>query len=214
LSDVYKSQADLEVQLNVAKSNLALVIANNEMLEEALRRDSSGGSKGLGWQRRSGHSSKERQSLEEWQEAVDFSGGNEGLATASPQTPSQLVPTPTTSSQGQDNSRFFKFRFSSSSTSSRPTSRPSTPSVVSTSSPQIPQRGQSPNLPSPTPQPGTKELEELNVELQKERSARKSAEKDKANLEAELESLSQALFEEVRSHSCYMASRCELIELY
>ena len=32
LSDAYKSQAELEVQLNVAKSNLQLVISNNEML--------------------------------------------------------------------------------------------------------------------------------------------------------------------------------------
>lgn len=176
------------------------------MLEEALRRDSSGSSKGLGWQRRSGHSSKERQSLEEWQHAIDFSGGNEGLTTASPQTPNLPGPASTASSQGQDNGRFFRFRFSSPSTSSRPASRPSTPSVVSTSSPQIPQRDQSPNLPSPTPHSSTKELEGLNVELEKERSARKSAEKERANLEAELESLSQALFEEVRRLLTYTSA--------
>ncbi|EKM75296.1 hypothetical protein AGABI1DRAFT_116490 [Agaricus bisporus var. burnettii JB137-S8] len=196
LSEVYKSQADLEVELNVAKSNLALVIANNEMLEEALHRDNSGSSKDVGWQRRSGHSSGERQSLEEWQQAVDFSAGNEGSATAPTQIPGQPTPAPIIANQGQDNGRFFRFRFSSPSTSSRPTSRPSTPSAMSTSSPQIPQRNQSPNLPSPLPSHVTKELEGLNAELEKERSARKSAQKEKASLEAELESLSQALFEE------------------
>ena len=37
LSEAYRAQTELEVQLNVAKSNLKLVIANNEMLEDALR---------------------------------------------------------------------------------------------------------------------------------------------------------------------------------
>ncbi|KAJ7190740.1 hypothetical protein GGX14DRAFT_579541 [Mycena pura] len=37
----YKSKAELEVQLNVAKANLHLVIANNEMLEEALKSEPS-----------------------------------------------------------------------------------------------------------------------------------------------------------------------------
>jgi len=47
-----KAQAEIEVQLNVAKSNLQLVIANNEMLEDALKRD-SGQSKDVGWRRTS-----------------------------------------------------------------------------------------------------------------------------------------------------------------
>ncbi|KAF8170825.1 hypothetical protein K438DRAFT_1853317 [Mycena galopus ATCC 62051] len=50
LSEAYKSKAELEVQLNVAKSNLQLVIANNEMLEEALK---SGGGRDVGWRRSS-----------------------------------------------------------------------------------------------------------------------------------------------------------------
>ena len=51
-----------------------------------------------------------------------------------------------------------------------------------------------PSLPS-----HVKELEELTAELAKERAAKKIITDEKAALEAELESLSQALFEEVRS---------------
>ena len=51
-----------------------------------------------------------------------------------------------------------------------------------------------PSLPS-----HVKELEELTAELAKERAAKKTIIDEKAALEAELESLSQALFEEVRS---------------
>jgi ribosomal protein L9 len=42
-----------------------------------------------------------------------------------------------------------------------------------------------------------KEVEELNEQLLKERAAKKKVEEEKAALEAELEALSQALFEEV-----------------
>jgi hypothetical protein len=44
-----------------------------------------------------------------------------------------------------------------------------------------------------------KELEDLTAELEKERAARKAIAQEKTALEDELESLSQALFEEVRS---------------
>ncbi|KXN93322.1 hypothetical protein AN958_00246 [Leucoagaricus sp. SymC.cos] len=54
LSEAYKTQADLGVQLNVAKSNLALVIANNEILEDAFKRDNSTSSHDVGWHRQSG----------------------------------------------------------------------------------------------------------------------------------------------------------------
>jgi hypothetical protein len=43
----------------------------------------------------------------------------------------------------------------------------------------------------------SKELEDLTAELEKERAARKAIAKEKTDLEDELESLSQALFEEV-----------------
>lgn len=174
------------------------------MLEDALRRDNSGSSKEVGWRRRSGKDSdpsQERQSLEEWQHAVEPSGGNESLpgsAVNSPQIP-QGAPSATNTNQGQENGRFFKFRFTTTSTSSRPASRPTTPSGAAASSPQLPQQVASPTL-SVIPPHIAKELEDLNSELQKERSARKAVEQEKSNLEAELESLSQALFEEVPSY--------------
>lgn len=42
----------------------------------------------------------------------------------------------------------------------------------------------------------TREIEELTSQLEKERAARKTIAEEKAAIEAELESLSQALFEE------------------
>lgn len=205
LTEAYKTQADLEVQLNVAKSNLALVIANNEMLEDALKRDNTGSSRDVGWRRRSGKDSevssekRERQSLEEWQQVPaheNTTGSSESLPSSSMSSPQISNQTVSSSSsnpnnvQAQEASRFFRFRFAS--TSSRPTTRPSTPAATIAASPQVPQ---SPSTP-PIPPHVTKELEELSSELQKERSARKAAEDEKTNLEAEIELLSQALFEE------------------
>ena len=54
LTDAYKSQAEPEVQLNVAKFNLQLVISNNQMLEDAVKRESSTQSRDVGWRRTSG----------------------------------------------------------------------------------------------------------------------------------------------------------------
>ena len=52
LKEAYKTQADLQTELTLAKSNLQLALANNEMLEDALRRD-PGHSKDVGWRRMS-----------------------------------------------------------------------------------------------------------------------------------------------------------------
>jgi hypothetical protein len=49
---------------NVAKLNLQLVIYNNEMLDDAPKRDTSGQSKGVGWHWTSGHGNVPRASLE------------------------------------------------------------------------------------------------------------------------------------------------------
>lgn len=180
MSDAYKTQADLEVQLNVAKSNLQLVIANNEMLEDALKKDTSGQSKNIGWGRTSAREDSARQSLERSQ-SLDYHADS----------------SPPPSASTQDN-RFFKFRFSGSSasaSSSRPPSR--------TESPHIPQgvghHLNSPSMPSLTAAAHSKEVDDLTAQLEKERSARKAVMEQKKALEDELESLSQALFEEVRS---------------
>ena len=196
LTEAHKKGADLEVQLNVAKSNLALVIANNEMLEDALKHDNSANSRDLGWRRRRGKDSNvsgERPSLEEWRQSpAPGTGSSESLPNSpvnSPQISNQVASPGNVDVNAAQVNRFFRFRFASSSSSSH---RPSTP-LSATMSPQT--------IPSPgvafVPPHISKELEELGSELEKERSARKAAERDKTNLEAELESLSQALFEEV-----------------
>jgi len=46
-----KSQSDLETMLVLSKSNLTLAIANNEMLEEALKREGGTSGKDIGWRR-------------------------------------------------------------------------------------------------------------------------------------------------------------------
>ncbi|KNZ82038.1 hypothetical protein J132_08383 [Termitomyces sp. J132] len=157
LSDAYKTNADLEVQLNVTKSNLALITANNEMLEDA------------------------------GADALQTSEGD--------RTPTSAAEPPVT----QENSRFFKFRFTQGSgSSSTGTSRPGTPGA----SPAIPSGSlDSASMPA-LGTVGVKDREreiQLEKELEKERKACEEARKAKQALEAELESLSQALFEEANN---------------
>lgn len=180
LSEAYKAQAELEVQLNVTRSNLQLVQANNEMLEEALKRNNAA-ARDVGWRR-----GNTPQANIERSQSVDYAFGAD-----TPHSPA----TPQSAGVPVDN-RFFKFRFSTASaTPTRPSSRPGTPSNA----------GAVPNLTSPSMPSLTstshhaKELEELAAELEKERRAKKAIADEKAALEAELESLSQALFEEVRA---------------
>ncbi|KAF7311444.1 Sec2p domain-containing protein [Mycena kentingensis (nom. inval.)] len=181
LQEAYRSKAELEVQLNVAKSNLQLVIANNEMLEEALKSGSSNG-RDVGWRRQSGTGAmRQQQHLEEGHSP-----------NSSP-----------TDGQGS-NSRFFKTFFSSGNASN---TRPATPaSAPATTNGQ---HLTSPSLPS-LHQGHSAEEEALSAALQAARAtaekakaeaerARAEAEKmrgEKSALEEELESLSQALFEE------------------
>jgi hypothetical protein len=183
LSEAYKSQADLEVQLNVAKSNLQLVISNNEMLEEALKRDSSGHSKDVGWRRSGARDGEHRD-----RRVSEERSGEE--------TPSIESGTNSPISTTQE-SRFFKFRFTGS--SPNPGSRPGTPHDIRSPGINGAHHLNSPSLPI-IPSHSHKELEELTVELRKERAARKAVVDEKAALEAEIESLSQALFEEVSLH--------------
>ncbi|KAF8875883.1 hypothetical protein CPB84DRAFT_1796295, partial [Gymnopilus junonius] len=144
LSEAYRVQADLEVQLNVAKSNLQLDV---------------------GWRRSSARESVD--STKKPRSSLDRSH-----LGATPPPP----PPPPSQSQSQDN-RFFKFRFNSSSTSnSRTASRPENslrhPVSEYQSTPHI-------------------ALDALLGLIPSHTNA-----KQKAALEDELESLSQALFEE------------------
>lgn len=179
LSEAYKATAELEVQLNVTRSNLQLVQSNNEMLEEALKRNNAA-ARDVGWRR-----GNTPQANIERSQSVDYVFAGDG--THSPSTPQSAGVPP-------DN-KFFKFRFSSSSaTPTRPSSRPGTPSNAGSVAHLT-----SPSMPSLTSTSHhAKELEELAAELEKEKRAKKAIADEKAALEAELESLSQALFEEVR----------------
>ncbi|KAG9316782.1 hypothetical protein JVU11DRAFT_2846 [Chiua virens] len=194
LKTAIKTQTELETQLNLAKSNLQLVISNNEMLEEALKRETPCSAKDVGWRRWSAREAQnhnmERKS-DERPRSLDYGPLNESGAPSAPSavavvlvdgvkptTPAASNPQPTTPMTSQE-SRFFKFRFSSGTRSPAPT-----PHLTS------------PSLPSLVPNAREKEIEELQEKLEREREAHKAADAAKAALEAELESLSQALFEE------------------
>lgn len=225
LRAAWRTTSELETNLEVARSNLKLVQANNDMLEEALKR--SGDTKDLGWKR---WSAKEGMRIEEERpRSLDESiRSNANGSTASLPVPSgSTLPAPDTSNitvsspttpnpplpSTATESRFFRgFRFASGSGSNTPTSRASRSPTRSATSPLT-----SPSLPSLIPGDKAKEIElekerqkekeerekkmeELTKELEKERVERTKASEDKAALEAEIESLSQALFEEVSFH--------------
>ncbi|KAH7911022.1 hypothetical protein BJ138DRAFT_37374 [Hygrophoropsis aurantiaca] len=188
LKTAYKSQTELETSLNLAKSNLQLVISNNEMLEEALKREGSG-AKDVGWRRWSAREVQhmERTSEEDRPRSLDYGALNEQGVPSQPSSaaandtkpplPNALSPSvPLSAPEG----RFFRFRFNSG-------SRTPTPHASHLTSP---------SLPTLVSSVREKELEELQEQLECERKARKLAADEKATLEAELESLSQALFEE------------------
>ncbi len=208
LSEAYKTQADLEVQLNVAKSNLKLVIANNEMLEDALRQNFSSQSKDVGWNRTSPRNQPDTpKSIPERSQSLDIS-------ITEPQT---TLPADTTSSSStanfsnpfQDNG-FFGFRFSAP-YPTKSLTRPGTPSGQNSNSPQLPHLT-SPSLPSLT-SGKLQEIESLTAELEKEKAGRKKILEEKAAIEGELESLSQALFEEVCHIFCCFLGKCSQINV-
>ncbi|KAF8557665.1 hypothetical protein OG21DRAFT_1482127 [Imleria badia] len=195
LKTAIKTQTELETQLNLAKSNLQLVLCNNEMLEEALKRDTPCSARDVGWRR---WSAREVQNYnaetksEERPRSLDYGPLNESGAPAVPSTaavvlvngakpPATGAAQPTTPITSQE-SRFFRFRFSSGTRSPAVSPHPS--------------HLTSPSLSSLVPNAREKEIEELQEQLERERQAHKTADAAKAALEAELESLSQALFEE------------------
>jgi len=201
LNEAYKSTAELELQLNVAKSNLQLVISNNEMLEEALKRENK---KDVGWRRGgSGVVVRESSDRPRDQQRTSSEGSRQSSVDSSnPDSPplsANIIPTaplthsPVPPASAASESRFFKFRFTGSSSSSRPSS------PVVTQSPNLGNGYHhltSPSMPTLSGAHNAKEMEELNAQLEKERAARKTISKEKEALEAEIESLSQALFEE------------------
>ena len=167
------------------------------MLEDALNRDVPGSSKDVGWRRWGAKEQKEREM--ESRRSMDSSHSFD-VSTPSPGQ------SPVPGSAAPNEGRFFKFRFGAvpgSATSSGFTSPrlPTSPRMGQMQSASA--GGQfhsshltSASLPSLIPE-RDKEIENLTAELDKEKKAHAAAVTAKDALEAELESLSQALFEEV-----------------
>lgn len=200
LKIAYKTQTELETSLSVAKSNLQLMMSNNEMLEEALKRETPCSAKDVGWRRWSAREAQnmQRVSEEEHRRSLDYGPLNESGAPSHPTNVlsiavngTGLSPTSTspaassTASQNNQEGRFFKFRFNSGSKS---------PAVHPVQ--KHPSHLTSPSLPTLVASTREKELLELREQLERERIAHTLAAAEKAAIEAELESLSQSLFEE------------------
>lgn len=182
LLEQYKAQTEIQTELTLCKSNLQLALANNEMLEDALKRDTSGRGKDVGWRR-------QQQTDDDRSSTKSFDGDRLSIdSVVAPGTPGTPV----------NDNRFFKFRFGSNGRIT-PQPSPTQPNGVH------PSHLTSASLPSLSP-PRDKELEDLNSELERERKARKAIVDEKQKLEEELESLSQALFEEVTSSLCLVYS--------
>lgn len=211
LKEAYKAQTDLQTELTLAKSNLQMALANNEMLEDALKRD-PGHSKDVGWRRMSAREQSLKAEAEaERRRSTDSLTSTEYSASPtlsqpspapdqSPVAPrSATMPSPAPSTEN----RFFRFRFGNGSNAT--SSHPSSPRLSAGQSPVL--NGShltSASLPSLVPpKDWDKELEDLKHQLEAERQAHKTACDAKTALEAELESLSQALFEEVSSTQRY-----------
>ncbi|RDX55243.1 hypothetical protein OH76DRAFT_1397644 [Lentinus brumalis] len=204
LKEAYKAQADLQTELTLAKSNLQMALANNEMLEDALKRD-PGHSKDVGWRRMSAREQNLKAEAEaDRRRSTDSLTSTEYSPTLSQPSParehspvvprSATMPSPAPSTEN----KFFRFRFGNGNGANATSSHPSSPRLSAGQSPVL--NGShltSASLPSLVqPKDWDKELEDLKHQLDTERKAHQSACEAKTALEAELESLSQALFEE------------------
>ncbi|KAF8467979.1 hypothetical protein DFH94DRAFT_289926 [Russula ochroleuca] len=137
LKSSYQTTADLETQLTVAESNVKLALANNEMLEDALKSGSL--SKDVGWRR----SSRETGSMQAFPSPVPATavtpttsqhqhptsideGETQGVLD-SPGSDPDSYRAPSPAPAPQSDSRFFRFRFSSSGRSTPTQPSPSSP---------------------------------------------------------------------------------------
>ncbi|KAF7790077.1 hypothetical protein EIP86_001027 [Pleurotus ostreatoroseus] len=208
LKEAYKAQTELQTELTLAKSNLQLALANNEMLEDALKREGAGHSKDVGWRRWSAKEQRERElAADSRRHSMESLTSNDAITSPVPPSPlpSASAPPPTSES------RFFKFRFGA--TSSPVGGSPRLPGNASPTPNGTTQASHltSASLPSLVPvRDKDKELEDLAGLLDRERKAHKEAKAAKDALEAEIESLSQALFEE--ANKMVAAERMKLAE--
>lgn len=153
--------------------------ANNEMLEDALKRDSVR-ARNVGWGRQSSTASV----------LDDDARSTRSFDAERPITPNQptnISPT-ILPPQGQEG-RFFKFRFGN--------TTPSSSSGFVTPNGVYPSHLSSASLSSLSASKDD-EIEKLTLELEKQKKECRIALEEKKKVEDELESLSQALFEEVR----------------
>ena len=203
----YKTQSELETQLNIAKSNLQLVISNNEMLEEALKRETPCSARDVGWRRWSAREVQNMQNtVEERPKSLDYGPLNE---TGRPSVPSvQVDGAESSAMQPQapmtsQESRLFKFRLGTSESGVLIYYlQDSLTPCTGLKSPPLPSHAShltSPSLPSLISDTREREFQDLQTKYECERQAHQTVAAEKAALEAELESLSQALFEEVPS---------------
>ena len=152
--------------------------ANNEILEDALKRDAVR-AKNVGWGRQSTTGSV----------LDDDTRSAKSLEVERPVTPNQSVNiSPTIHPPLVQEGRFFKFRFGN--------TTPTSSSGFATPNGVHPSHLSSASLPSLSSSKD-EEIEKLTLELEKQKKECKTALEEKKKVEDELESLSQALFEEV-----------------
>ena len=216
LNKSYQAQNELETNLTLTKSNLQLALANTEMLEEALKRNPEVSSD-VGWRRNT----------------------NSVYITNTPQRDQSPSRPPSSAYPKTGESGFFKFRWSSATpvagSSAKAPSSPTTSPPPAGGHSHHPSMSASvrnsaflagsggvlyegaghvasasvPSLVNEGVVKSARREEELTKALATERAAKQKVLKEKAQLEEELESLSQALFEEVcfRSLTPYLLER-------
>ena len=188
-----KSQTELENTLIVTRSNLALALSNTEMLEEALKKDAAGRRPDVGWARTSSpmpgtfpagisHSPIPKGGTGFFK----FLRGETGANSVTSPVPHHVHSISTSSARMHTPNSSIDSPTASSPVNTRAQGGLTSPSMPSLHAGSIP-RG------------SFKREEDLAQALQRERASTSKAIMEKQQLEEELESLSQALFEEVSS---------------
>lgn len=196
LHNSIQAQTEIQTSLTLTQSNLALALSNTEMLEAALRKDASGRRADVGWAR--------------------STPGSTSFSSSSTPATAPLPATGTPPPKGE--AGFFKLFKGGAAVGTPPGSARSHAthnsvgsgthshhSSVDFASPTYRPLSQimSPSLPSLHSEDGgivgSRREAELSQALQREKENTTRALREKQKLEEELESLSQALFEEVSS---------------
>jgi hypothetical protein len=172
LRAAYAKQTELETNLTLSKSNLQMAQANAELLEDMLRRNQA---------RRSLIESHATSPVDD-PRRLSVEGG--ASSEFSPITPNSAVH----HAKKEEGGFFATFGRSRNS---------SPPALSSVRGFNHNASASMPSLVSEGADVAVKQIEELKHQLEGERTKLKKATDDKAALEEELESLSQALFEEV-----------------